>query len=112
MTAGETVIKKLTKVMLVPTNLREKARGRDCQIRLIGICNFDPATSVLAHLNGAGMGMKHDDVHASISCAKCHAAVDGASTKELSADDLELALHQGIRRTQSIWIEAGFLVVV
>ena len=94
------------------TNLREEARNRDCQIRLPGICNFDPATSVLAHLNGAGLAMKHNDLFASIACSKCHSAVDGPSTRQYGADELELAHRQGIQRTQQIWIDEGFIVVV
>ena len=27
-------------------NLRKLARGRDCQIRIAGICNFNPETTV------------------------------------------------------------------
>ena len=29
-------------------NLRALARGRECQVRIPGICNRDPATTVLA----------------------------------------------------------------
>lgn len=89
-------------------NLRKEARGRECQIRLPGICNFDPATSVLAHLNGAGMGMKHNDIHASIACSECHDAVDRRKHR-LKRDYLELAHLQGMVRTQQIWIKEGFI---
>ncbi|MCB7129981.1 MAG: DUF1364 family protein, partial [Candidatus Brocadiales bacterium] len=40
-------------------DLREFAEGKECQLRLIGICNFDPATTVLAHVRRGGVaGMK------------------------------------------------------
>ena len=90
-------------------NLRKEARGRDCQIRLPGVCNFDAATSVLAHLNGAGMGMKHDDIHASIACSRCHDAVDGRLKVDFGKDYLELAFMWGMVRTQKIWIKHGFI---
>jgi len=94
------------------TNLRNEARGRDCQIRLPGICCFDPETSVLAHLNGAGMGMKHNDIHAAIGCSQCHDVVDGRVKTEFSREYVELAHRQGVQRTQQIWVDEGFIVVV
>ncbi|VEI70653.1 82 prophage-derived uncharacterized protein ybcO [Serratia quinivorans] len=36
------------------TNLRKEAKGRDCQVRMPGICNFNPETTVLAHYRMAG----------------------------------------------------------
>jgi len=41
------------------TNLRKEARGRNCQVRLPGICNGNPETTVLAHYRMAGLnGMR------------------------------------------------------
>lgn len=43
------------------TNLRKEAKGRECQVRIVGVCNGNPETVVLAHyrmggLNGMGYG--------------------------------------------------------
>lgn len=35
-------------------NLRKTARGRECQLRVPGVCNFNPETTVLAHYRLAG----------------------------------------------------------
>ena len=46
-------------------NLRKEARGRECQVRLPGICNGNPETVVLAHYRMVGIcgtGMKPDDL--------------------------------------------------
>ncbi|MCH8600364.1 DUF1364 domain-containing protein, partial [Escherichia coli] len=46
-------------------NLRKEARGRECQVRIYGICNGNPETTVLAHYRMAGIcgtGMKPDDL--------------------------------------------------
>ena len=91
------------------TSLRKAAKGRECTVRLPGICNFDPATSVLAHINGAGMGMKSHDLHAAICCSSCHDAVDNRVKTRYSSDYLELSLLQGVIRTQQIWINGGFI---
>ncbi|HFR8650170.1 TPA: nuclease domain-containing protein [Escherichia coli] len=31
-------------------DLRKAARGRECQVRIPGVCNGNPDTSVLAHI--------------------------------------------------------------
>lgn len=31
-------------------DLRKAARGRECQVRIPGVCNGNPETSVLAHI--------------------------------------------------------------
>ena len=57
------------------TKYTKSARGQDCQVRLEGICNFNPETTILAHLNGGGAGMKHLDIHGAFCCSSCHDAV-------------------------------------
>lgn len=61
------------------TDLRALARGQPCQIRLAGICNFDPATTVLCHfrlMGISGAGMKSPDWLGAWGCSACHAYVD------------------------------------
>lgn len=36
-------------------DLRKAARGRECQVRIPGVCNGNPETSVLAHIRLAGL---------------------------------------------------------
>ena len=62
------------------TNLRNLAQGRMCQLRIPGICNRDPSTTVLAHLRifgAAGMGQKPPDLVGVHACSSCHDALDG-----------------------------------
>lgn len=64
-------------------NLRKLAKGMDCQVRLPGICNFNPETTVLAHYRLAGTcgtGMKPPDLLGAWACSSCHDAVDGRAT--------------------------------
>lgn len=56
---------------------RDGAKGQPCTLNL-PCCNHDPATTVLAHRNGAGMALKAPDHDAIDACSKCHAALDGA----------------------------------
>lgn len=59
--------------------VRNSARGEDCTLRLEGVCNFDPETTILAHLRlfgSAGVGQKPPDFAAVYACEACHSAID------------------------------------
>jgi len=88
--------------------LRESARGRDCQVRLPG-CNHNPKTTALAHLNGGGMGTKHSDIHGAFACSNCHEILDTNANTDFDREFIELAHHQGVMRTQKIWLDEGLL---
>lgn len=95
------------------TNLRDLARGQECQIRLPNICNGDPTTTVLAHyrqIGVSGMGMRAPDQLASWACSACHDAVDRrANTLNLTRLEVEHAHLEGIMRTQAALIRMGKL---
>ncbi len=89
------------------TKLRKLARGRDCQIRLPGVCNFNPETTVLAHYRMAGvsgMGMKAPDVCAAWACSACHSYVDSHRDDATARSFLE-----GVIRTQYALVKEGAL---
>ena len=89
--------------------LRESARGQDCTLRLLGVCNFDSSTTVLAHLpcGQKGMGMKGPDMIAAFACSACHDAVDGRSSVKVEEGDLIRALAE----TQLKWLAMGLLTI-
>lgn len=89
-------------------NYRKEARGRECQIRAPG-CNFNAETTILAHLNGGGMGAKRDDRHGSWSCSHCHDVVDNRINADMSKIEREWYLLWGVIRTQEILIGEGKL---
>lgn len=94
--------------------LTRSARGRDCTIRLENICNFDPATTVLAHyrISGiSGIGLKSPSVLAAFSCSSCHDAADRRTHLYLERDYVQLAHLRGVMRTQAIWLREGAIVV-
>ena len=94
---------------IVSNKLRQSARGRDCTLRLPGICSGDPETVVLCHLpvGMKGMGMKSPDLFAVFGCCNCHAVIDGRAKGEFDGKDLLRALAE----TQMYWVETGLLVV-
>jgi hypothetical protein len=84
-------------------NLRKLAQGQPCQVRLPGICNHNPETTVLAHypLAGyAGMGMKSPDLLGSWACSSCHDEIDGRTRSGIhSKTELRLYHAEGCLRT-------------
>ncbi|WP_449567076.1 DUF1364 domain-containing protein [Lelliottia nimipressuralis] len=93
-------------------DLRKQARGRECQIRIPGVCNHNSETSVLAHYRLAGTcgtGCKPTDMQAAIACSSCHDALDGRVKTDYSRDEIKLMHTEGILRTQELWRREGFI---
>jgi len=93
------------------SKLRKSARGQVCLVRLPGVCNFNPETTVLAHLGGGGMGRKQPDLNGSFCCASCHDHIDSRVKRAFDKDYLKLAFLEGMVRTQQYWLEHGFISV-
>lgn len=86
-------------------NLRKEAKGRDCMVRVVGVCNGNPETVVLAHYRMGGlngMGMKPDDIFGAWACERCHSAVDGRTKTEYDREQLRLFHAEGVFRTQAV----------
>ena len=94
---------------VVGMNLRKLAKGRDCQVRLPGICNGNPETVVLAHFRMAGLagvGMKPADLFGAWACSACHDEID-RRTRHMSADDARRCHLDGVIRTQAALLSEG-----
>ena len=81
-------------------NLRRYARDKECQIRIPGVCNFDAATTGLAHLRMAGItgrGQKSPDILASWACSACAAQTENGYCRN---DKDKIAFLEGMVRTQ------------
>lgn len=93
------------------SKLTKAARGRDCQVRVPGVCNGNPETTVLAHYRLAGtrsgMGIKPHDLQAAWACSSCHDAVDSRSKTEFNRDELRHMHLEGIVRTLDILVAEG-----
>lgn len=81
-------------------------------VRLIGICNHNPETTVLAHIRMpgiSGIGMKADDLIGAWACSSCHDAIDRRSHTDLDRDYVRLAHLEGMARTITILRNEGIL---
>lgn len=58
--------------------IRQSAKGEACTLAIPYVCNNDPSTTVLAHLNTStkGTGIKSSDMAAVYACSECHAWLD------------------------------------
>ncbi|HEB0102979.1 TPA: DUF1364 domain-containing protein [Serratia marcescens] len=93
------------------SKLTKEARGRECQVRIPGVCNFNPETTVLAHYRLAGTcgtAIKPDDTQAAWACSACHDEVD-RRTSLIDANDARLMHAEGVMRTQEILRKEGKL---
>ncbi|MFT4465035.1 MAG: DUF1364 domain-containing protein [Sodalis sp. (in: enterobacteria)] len=88
-------------------NLRKEARGRECMVRLPGICGGDIETVVLAHYRMAGLcgtGMKPHDLFGAWTCSRCHNEID-RRTRLTDAEYARLAHLEGVIRTQAVLLK-------
>jgi hypothetical protein len=87
----------------------KSARGKECQIRIPGVCNHRPATTVFCHLNGGG-GTKHLSIHGAYGCSDCHDLVDGRTQSDVyDGMDIKWMHYEGMVRTQKIMVKEGIL---
>lgn len=90
--------------------MRKLARGRECTVRLAGVCNFDPTTTVLAHVKAGwfGMGIKPPDVLGVVACHACHDEID-RRTRKLEREFVELETLRAMYRQILHYCEMGIL---
>ena len=84
------------------TEARKSAKGQPCMIRLPGICNGDPETTVLAHYRLAGYcgtGLKPPDELGAYACSACHDEAD-RRTRIMDTEYVRLCHAEGVMRTQ------------
>lgn len=97
------------------SKITESARGEDCTIRIPGVCNFDPATTVWCHGNGSaagkGIGMKAIDILGAYGCSACHAVYDRLVPlpEGMSRDQVKLYFLEGLMRSLLILVRKGLV---
>ena len=87
------------------------AKGQPCTARIPGVCKTAPnnETTVLAHLNGGGMGKKHLPIHGCYACYECHTWLDGGYIGQTDKFHRNLFHYEAMVKTQQIMVEEGVL---
>lgn len=95
------------------SKITESARGESCTVRLPGVCNRNPETTVLAHINGIrfghGTGQKVSDIHGAYCCSSCHDVIDGRVKSDIDRDFLKQAHLEAVIETQIKLIKKGLI---
>lgn len=83
-------------------------------MRIFGVCNHNPETSIWAHirLGGvAGMGQKPPDICGVIACSACHDVIDGRQKCDLTRVQLESHILHALVKTLKLLDSEGALSV-
>jgi hypothetical protein len=76
----------------------KSAKGENCTLRLVGICNFNSETTVAAHIGRSrGMGIKCSDICIVYACSNCHREIDSHS-RSTYADDINRAWEETLEK--------------
>lgn len=93
---------------VISKKITNSAKGEECTLRIPGVCNRDPATTVFAHMNGGGMAYKHHDIHGCYACSKCHALLDSAWGYSMNGKS---NLLRAMTETQCKLLEKGLIKI-
>jgi hypothetical protein len=89
--------------------IRKSARGQDCALRIPGHCNFNPETTVLAHVGkNIGMSMKCDDSFAVYACSSCHDQIDSRAGV-MDEGTKSIYILSALEETQNKLFDAGLI---
>ena len=95
------------------TPIRKSAKGEDCTVRVPGVCNRDPATTVWAHSNshkdGKGMGLKARDEEGCYACFACHSWLDGGYASNAPREVRDKYFDLARAESQSILKRKGLM---
>lgn len=90
--------------------LLDSARGQPCEIRIPGICNHDPETTVSCHVHDDSFGMarKADDTSTFHGCSACHAFLDtGAWLGRFTEAEMLRMILRAVLRTIRARVKLG-----
>jgi hypothetical protein len=96
------------------TKIRASAKHEECAIRLPGICNRNPETTVFAHISGIrfGHGAGKKTKWGAYACSSCHDLIDSRTKSHLSKEYIKLAHYEGVLETLLLLQEEGLVKLV
>lgn len=97
------------------TKITESARGEECQVRIPGVCTYDPATVIWSHCRhyaaGRGKAIKAVDLAGAYACTACDAVYDGQRRppEGMTRDDIDRDWNMGHYRSLKLLAEKGLI---
>lgn len=96
---------------VVSKKIRNAARGQDCTMQVMTICNYNPETTVLAHVNTTGTGSKGAKCHDFSAVFACHACHTWMDNYKGSGEDRLFYTRRALVRTWEKLIEMGLIKI-
>ena len=97
------------------SKLTKAAKGKTCTVRIPGFCNFNPETTVPAHVNGVrfghGTGFKVEDILTADCCSDCHDVLDYRVRSPFTKNELKLFHYEGVMETFLRRLKEGLIKV-
>ena len=91
--------------------ITKSVQGQDCTLRLPDICNFNPETTIFAHIGtNRGMGIKCADYFGVYSCSSCHDEID-RRTRVMSTNDVELEKLRALEEIMGMLVAQDLISV-
>lgn len=99
--------------MIRSKKITQSAKGENCTLQIVGVCNGDPETVVFCHFpdESHGMGIKADDISGGYGCSECHAVIDRRRALALSRQEFDWYMRRSQTRTLRRLIEKGVIKI-
>jgi len=94
--------------------IRDAARGQACTLQIVGVCNGDWSTTVLAHLpdESHGIARKSDDLSSCFACDACHSVIDGrAKWPAMEREYADWYLRRAQMRTWRVLVDLEVVTI-
>lgn len=88
-------------------DLPQEARGRECQTRIAGVCNYDDTTTILHHVRLNTGLCKPDDKLGAHTCSDCHAYIHASKPNRIAFLECRCDELEGMYRTIETLIREG-----
>lgn len=93
--------------------ITKSAKGKECQIRIPGVCKHDKETVVWCHPNGLasgrGVGLKGVDIGGAYGCQACHDVYDRRKKTNFPYEHIQVCFFEGHLRSLQILIKDGLI---
>jgi len=98
---------------IISKALRDAARGQECTLQIVDVCNGRTDTTVLAHFPDEtnGMGTKSCDLSAGFACHECHNQIDRRTKSDMTQAEREWYMRRAQIRTWRYFVEAGLIKI-
>lgn len=95
------------------SKITASARGEDCQVRLTGVCTYNPETTIWSHARwgaaGRGKAIKAHDLAGAYCCTACDAVYDGQASTSMTRAEIDYDWCMGHFRSLIILANKGLI---